>query len=194
MEGFVNYEEIDKIKKTEEKKKTIVYAGGISFRYGIKELIGGFLSTGLKDVDLVLYGAGDAVEYVNSIRNDNLKYMGLVDKKTVISAEKGASILINPRPTNEEYSWCSFPSKILEYLSTGVPVLTTKLLCFSAEYDNYLNYLNDLSPESIAKGITNAFKNYDELSRKAILAKEFVKNNKNSKKQAILISNFLNNV
>jgi glycosyltransferase involved in cell wall biosynthesis len=40
---------------------------------------------------------------------------------------RGASVLINPRPVDRDFVRYSFPSKMIEYLSAGVPVITTRL-------------------------------------------------------------------
>jgi glycosyltransferase involved in cell wall biosynthesis len=45
----------------------------------------------------------------------------------VVKAELAATLLINPRPSHEDYTKYSFPSKNMEYMASGTPVLTTRL-------------------------------------------------------------------
>ena len=51
--------------------------------------------------------------------------------------------MINPREDNQEYVKYSFPSKNLEYLSTGNKVLCYKLSGIPNDYDKYLYYIDD---------------------------------------------------
>ena len=69
----------------------------------------------------------------------------------VVSAELEASLLINPRPTHEEFTKYSFPSKNMEYMASGTPVLTTKLPGMPADYYPYVFLVNDESAEGMAK-------------------------------------------
>ena len=49
-----------------------------------------------------------------------------------------ADVLVNPRPNNEEYTKYSFPSKNIEYLMTGKPVVAYMLDGMPAHYKKFL--------------------------------------------------------
>ena len=78
----------------------------------------------------------------------------------------------------------SFPSKTLEYMSSGTPVLTSKLSGIPSEYYDYLYVIEDRGKESIKKAIEEVFdKSEEELISTGILAKNYVLNFKNCKTQ-----------
>lgn len=57
--------------------------------------------------------------------------------------------MVNPRPTNEEFTKYSFPSKTLEYMASGTPLASTKLDGIPEEYDEYILWLKDETVKGI---------------------------------------------
>ena len=109
-----------------------------------------------------------------------------------MALQKNAVVLINPRQNNEEFTKYSFPSKNLEYLSSGVPLIAYKLDGIPNEYDDYIIYPENDSVYSLSDTITNIC-NLTKEERKAIglKAKKFVLENKNNKVQAKKIIDFI---
>ena len=96
-----------------------------------------------------------------------------------------ATLLVNPRPTGEEYVKYSFPSKTMEYMSTGTPVLTTVLPGMPREYYPYVYLLEDETADGIAAKLREIFALTDEaLFQKGCAAREFVLKEKNNVRQA----------
>ena len=58
-------------------------------------------------------------------------------------------ILVNFRSPNEELTKYSFPSKILEYISSGSLVLSTRLLGIPDEYFSYIVPLDQADKEKV---------------------------------------------
>jgi glycosyltransferase involved in cell wall biosynthesis len=193
MEGFMDVDKFKGIEKCSDSndKFNIVYAGGISYRYGIKELVDGFISANLKDAILTVYGDGDAVEYLKGKEEFGVYYGGLVSREEVLKIEKSASLLINPRPTTDEYSRCSFPSKLMEYMASGTPVLTTKLGCIEEEYYDKLYFIDNLSKEGVSKAISLVYSDYENAKMKGKKASEYIANYKNASCQAKKVYEFL---
>lgn len=81
------------------------------------------------DYILEIYGDGDyRAELVElAAKHDRIIYKGLVSRDVIVARQKQVALLINPRPSSYEYTQYSFPSKIMEYMLSGTPVLTTKL-------------------------------------------------------------------
>ena len=69
--------------------------------------------------------------------NEKIKYFGVIDFESILLRQKNTDLLINPRPSIDEYTKYSFPSKIMEYMASGTPVLTTKLSGIPMEYYDY---------------------------------------------------------
>ena len=172
--------------------------GGLNKRYGIKELIDGFNMIENNELELRLYGDGDLVDYIKEKEKENkkIKYMGFKSNDEIIKAEKKAILLVNPRPSNEEYTKYSFPSKTIEYMLTGTPVLMTKLQGMPKEYNDYLYFIEDESSEGIKNTINKLLSktSTNELIQKGEKAKEFIVNRKNNLVQGDRIIKLMKNI
>ena len=103
-----------------------------------------------------------------------------------------ATLLVNVRDSGEQYTRYSFPSKTMEYMSSGTPLLTTRLSGIPDEYFDYVYALDDESEEGLKKTLDSILsKTPQELDQKGKSAKNFVKNNKNYVVQAERIYNLL---
>ena len=71
---------------------------------------------------------------------------------------------------SEEYTKYSFPSKIMEYVSTGKPTICYKLDGIPDEYDNILIFPMDNSIESLSQCIVDV-SNYNEKQMNEIYLK-----------------------
>lgn len=173
--------------RTGEKKNAVMYAGSIPFGFGIEKIVKAM--DYLKDLntELWIYGAGPMKEYLEraASENPNIKYYGFVQREDLFEYEQEASILINARNSNDEFTMYSFPSKTFEYLASGTPFLTTMLQGIPKEYEEYLFVLENNTPEEIAKKI-RAILNMDETQRerKCNAAKKYVLEQKNKYVQA----------
>lgn len=196
VEGISTKKNFEKIKNINN-KKNIMYAGGLFDKFGVKNLIEAFMKIDNKNYELSLYGYGDLDNYIKEKAkiDKRIQYFGMQDIETVIKAEQCADILINPRPTNLEFQKYSFPSKIIEYMSSGTPVLTTKVEGMPAEYDNYLFYIDDYSIDGLKCKIEDIINLDDNVKdRVGIEAYNFIQNSKSPKKQAEKILNFINSI
>ena len=111
--------------------------------------------------------------------------MGVVPNSEIIKAELNASLLVNPRPTHEEFTKYSFPSKNIEYMASGTPLLTTKLPGMPEEYYPYVFLIDDETTEGYFHALAEALnKTDDELFEYGAKAKSFVLDKKNNRKQA----------
>lgn len=185
MEGLVdinmNVLENDLAKKS--KKDVVMYAGALRAQYGLKNLVEGFTKYQNKNAELWIFGAGDYVEMIKKMqkKDKRIKYYGIVSNKEVVEKELEADILINPRPSNQEFTKYSFPSKNMEYMVSGTPVISTKLPGMPKEYYEYIYLLEEDTPECITKVLEETFKNSkEELHKKGIASKNFVLNKKNN--------------
>ena len=127
--------------------QTIVYTGRLNKAFGIKELIDTFMKIDDQNVKLILCGSGDLDNYIRIAqkKDERIKYMGQLPKKEVKKFEDEATVLINPRKDNQEYIKYSFPSKNLEYLSTGNKTLCYKLSGIPNDYDQFLYYIDNFN-------------------------------------------------
>ena len=85
----------------------------------------------------------------------------------------------------EDYVKYSFPSKTMEYMSTGTPVLTTVLPGMPKEYHPYVYLLEEETADAIAEKLGQIFAQPAEaLFEKGMAAREFILKEKNNVKQA----------
>jgi len=168
-----------------ENKNAIMYAGALFEKFGLKILIEAFIEIP-GDYELWLFGYGDLDNYIveKSLLDKRIKYFGNVSNEQVLQYEKKAKLLVNPRPITFEFTKYSFPSKILEYMCSGTPVLTTRLPGIPDDYNDKLFFSIDDSFYNFKNALTK-YLNYtdDDLKYFGSLAKKFALNEKNNKIQ-----------
>lgn len=189
LEGHsdVTMERMENRLEDKHPKKVCLYAGSLRRIYGIENLVEGFVAANIPDTELHVYGNGDYVEDLKKLseKYENVKYLGIAPNETIVREELKATLLVNPRPTNEDYTQYSFPSKNMEYMASGTPVLTTCLPGMPAQYDDYVFLLRDETAEGIAKTLTEIFRQTPaQLHAKGMEAKTFVLKEKNNIVQA----------
>lgn len=175
-------------------KKIVVYAGSIQRLYGVGALVEGFIKADIPDAELHIYGDGDYREALEEIckTHPSVKYMGIKENRAVVEAEQKAVLLVNPRPTAPEYTKYSFPSKNMEYMASGTPVMTTKLPGMPTEYYPYVYLIEEETEEGIAKALKEFFSvPLEAREGKGLQARAFVLKNKSNVVQAKKIIEFL---
>ena len=147
----------------------------------------GFRKADIPNALLHIYGPGDYVEELQEIAEQDPRvfYGGMLLNTQIVEKEQEATLLINPRPTDEEYVKYSFPSKTMEYMASGTPVLTTVLPGMPREYHPYVYLLEDETADGIAVKLQDVLANSDEtLFQKGEEARRFVLEQKNNVIQA----------
>lgn len=173
--------------------RTVLYAGGVYERYGLKMLAEGFLKANVPDAILIYFGEGSYVEEYKALceEHPNLEYRGVVPNEEIMREEQMATLLVNPRFTTEEFTKYSFPSKNMEYMASGTPLLTTKLPGMPKEYYPYVFLFEEETIDGYADAISEALAlSESELSTLGESAKQFVLQHKNNIEQARRISEF----
>lgn len=185
---------INNIQKVEkDNPRVVMYAGGLYEKYGLKMLVDGFIASKV-DAKLVLYGDGSYVDELKEVckNHPNVEYRGIAANEEIVEQELKATLLVNPRFTTEEFAKYSFPSKNMEYMVSGTPLLTTKLPGMPKEYYPYVYMFEEESVEGYAAVIRTVLsRSSDELSAMGRKAAEFVLKNKNNISQGARIVKFL---
>ena len=193
-EGFCDASIFEDIPDQEKyPRKTIVYGGNLSRLYGIQNLVEGFMQTDL-DAELHLYGAGGDAAFIEECakQDSRIKFFGRVDRKTLLVALKKAHLLVVNKPTADDYSNYSFSSKILEYMASGTPLLTTKVGGMPEEYYDYFYFFDEESTEGIKSSLEKIVNFSDkQLRDKGISARAFAVKNKSYQYMTSTIVSFL---
>lgn len=195
IDGFMSDFDTEVFPKT--KSNVIMYAGTIDEKYGIKELCESFIKSNHQNYELHFYGNGDFSENLReySIKTPSIKYHGSISNDIMLMKQKTVKFLINPRHPNQDFTKYSFPSKILEYMSSGTAVVMFLLPGMSTDYEK-LSYIipADLYPDY------SSYLNYlyslheNDVLEKGINALEYVKLNKNPSSQALKLLTKLNEI
>lgn len=187
MEGIsTNISSYGNVERKNDGIKRIFYSGTLHKKFGILNLLEAFKRINEKNYRLQLCGIGDCEEIIKKEceKDFRIEFLGQIKREEVLKIQKQATVLVNPRQNNEEFTKYSFPSKNLEYLASGTPVISYKLDGIPDEYDKYLLYVSDNSIESLKRKIEEVC-SLSEEERKNIgdNGRDFVLKEKNSKKQ-----------
>lgn len=137
----------------EQERFAVLYTGTLEPELGIGDLLEAFER--LPEAELWICGQGSMGERVRSSaeKHENIRYFGFVAQKEALALQARASALINPRQPNGMYTRYSFPSKTLEYLRSGKPVLCYQLEGIPHDYDPYLCYIQQPGSEGICQAV-----------------------------------------
>lgn len=196
VEGIFSITDLIEGPKDKE-DKAILYSGALSAKYGIITLLDALQLIDDEDVKLYLCGSGDAVPTIRErAENDKrINYLGVLDHSEVKALQKKVSLLINPRPSGDEYTMYSFPSKTIEYMASATPVLMTRLKCLPDDYCKYLYFIESETPKGIKDKIIEIYnKPTEERRQKGKSASDFILSKKNASAQALRIINFIKNL
>lgn len=198
MEGICDVQTVtDDTDKNENEIITCLYTGSLSVQTGILNLIEAFNKLKGNNIELHVYGKGPAEDIVTEASNNNkhITYGGLVTNEDAARLQRQADILINPRPANIGYAAYSFPSKVMEYMASGTPVLTTCLSGIPEEYFKYVLTINDDSVNGIYESL-QAVLTMDRVERdaKGKTAQKFVLEKKNNVAQGGRILELINHI
>ena len=176
------------------KKHFIMHAGSLHHNIGIEELISAFEQITNQTEELWFFGSGAMDEYIKEKEktNNRIKHMGFVDPQQLFEYEKQATLLVNVRNPQAEYTKYSFPSKTFEYMASGTPFLTTELPGIPLEYKDYLFTIENNSVDEIKAGLDRALALSDQERQKfGADARTFVLTQKNKYIQSKKFSELL---
>ena len=120
------------------------YGGALFVKDGTKALLDAYQSV-RPNLDLVLSGHGAHQEECRkaAIENPRIHFLGQISKKEHYAYLQNATLLLNPRIFRKSLDKVSVPSKLLEYLASGVPILSTYSTPIFASFGNSINLLNN---------------------------------------------------
>lgn len=172
--------------KQETKERTLLYSGSLEAHTSVRELVDAFMLTTDVDFRLNICGSGLYENYIKekALIDQRINYLGSIPRNKVLALQKSATALINPRLSTVEDTPYSFPSKTIEYLVSGTPMIGYKLLGITNDYYAHFYIPEDETPMALASQITEVLtKSQAELDAKALDAWRFITSNKNAKAQ-----------
>ncbi|OUO70301.1 glycosyltransferase family 4 protein [Thomasclavelia spiroformis] len=141
--------------KKEKKFFRVVYTGTLHKRYGAIALAKAIESLKNTNIELYVCGSGDGEYDVAEIskRTSNIHYLGVLSHDKAIELQATADLLVNSMPNFGIHTALSFPSKTMEYMVMGKPVLCFKVDGIPDDYDDYLIYFEKFEIKSMASTI-----------------------------------------
>ncbi len=175
-------------------KKIVVYAGTLMRKYGIVNLLEAFRLIDKPNYELKIFGSGDSQgEIIKASMSDKrIVYCGQKSREDIIAQITNATVVVNPRQNNDAYTAFSFPSKNIETLSLGIPLIAYRLDGIPTEYDDYIYYVHGNSIDDLRNRIIDVCeKSRSELTAFGLTAQHFAINEKSPEKQVAKIVNMI---
>jgi glycosyltransferase involved in cell wall biosynthesis len=137
-------------------RRTIFYAGARSRAGGVDRLIAAMALLRTPDVQLVMTGQGRG--YDRDIArmtadSDRVTDLGMVTEAELERLALSADVLVNPRPVRSDDSCMNFPSKVLDYMSYGRPIVSTRAPGLGPAFDDVLVFSEGDEPRQLAEAI-----------------------------------------
>lgn len=194
VEGVASVKNVPEIKAKIGNVKTLLYTGSLEYFTGVRNLVEAFCQTNNENFRLIICGDGPLSPYVSEMSKCDTRiiYMGTVTRDISVDLQRKSTLLINPRLPQETLTRYSFPSKTMEYMMSGTPMIGYRLDGIPKEYYNYFYIPEDFSIESLRDKITEVLSlSPSVLYRKAKEAQEFLINNKTSTIQVRRVVDYL---
>ena len=132
--------------------KVVFYSGALDQYGGIELLLGAFALIQDPAVRLWICGKGGNNKMRQMLQTDSrITFFGCVSEEDLRGLSHQAWVMVNPRPTHEMDNRHNFPSKLLEYLSYGKPVVSTLTPGIAPEYAPLLSVPIEETPEALAQ-------------------------------------------
>lgn len=172
-------------------KKRIVFSGTLNEMSGIELILEVMAKLQDKNIELHIYGDGSLKPFVlNALEKlNNVNYHGRVPNDEMMEIQRNADLLVCPRRSDNFTTRYTFPSKVLEYICSGVPVLSNRLEGIPDEYGQYINYAESETCEDWTNAIISILceEEYWRYHNKARHAREIALTKKTWKAQVGLL-------
>lgn len=205
VEGGVDLSEITEptretslaMPKEQYATRVCMYSGDLNTLNGIPTLLKGFSLLPDPDLRLWLLGRGECEPAVRdaATQDPRISFLGFLPNDEVRGLQRKATLLIIPRPSHQEITKYTFPSKLMEYMQSGTPVLTTRLPGIPSDYYRHVFSIETETTEGIAAALRESLSlPAADLNEKGKCAIDFVTKDKSWQTQARRIARFLHTI
>lgn len=141
-------------RSTEDKLK-ILYAGSLSIENGVELLLQSLPLLSSLPVELTIVGKGLLLSQVIQVESeyDFVNYAGVLSRSDLLLLFQNSDLLIHPRLLSTSKNDFSFPSKLLEFVATSIPVLTTPISSIPEDILDCFYYIPESTTSSIYSSI-----------------------------------------
>ena len=156
---------------------TLVATGTLNYINGIRLILDAFARLCGKTYRLRLAGEGPMAADVRAAAavDPRIEYFGYLDRAACLELQADADVLLNIRLTESVRTEYFFPSKLIEYLASGVPAISTLNQHTRSTWEPFVYPLVDERPEALADLIGQVASLPAEARRdRAVAARRFV--------------------
>jgi glycosyltransferase involved in cell wall biosynthesis len=191
------YRNLEGLRNHDSEYFTIVAAGRLHEPNGIIEIIEAFSLLKGEKYRLHIAGTGQLEACVKeaAVQDPRIQFHGFIPFNDVLKLYASADLLLNVRLTQRIDTRYFFPSKTMEYLASGVPVITTCPGNVSEEYADLAYLLYNENSAALANLILQVEKiSTEQRFARAKAAREYIINHKTWDAQAKRISDFIHQI
>jgi glycosyltransferase involved in cell wall biosynthesis len=175
----------------------MVSAGWLNEVNGIPLMLAAFDKLRPSNFRLRIAGSGPLASFVGEAarRDPRIEFLGSLDHARVADLYRTADLLLNVRLTKAVDTRYFFPSKLIEYLASGVPTITTSFAHVEPEFAGLVYILHEESPEALAELVSFVVsRTPQERNALAERAREYATANKTWDVQASKVVKYIRDV
>lgn len=133
----------------------VVFAGSLTELNGIDVLLQALEKIEDPDLRVSIAGRGprEAAVREAAARDSRIEYLGLVPHDRIQELYDRADLLLSLRRTGSRTERYVFPSKVVECLATGRPLLTTTTGRIAQDFGEFVYLVPELNPATLAEAI-----------------------------------------
>jgi glycosyltransferase involved in cell wall biosynthesis len=149
-----------------------LYAGSIQTSKGVRELCEAWTIARLPRCELHIVGEGPSLAEARAtfLGDPTIHFHGFVTRERLLELFGSAHVLVNPH-RNSAKRGAIFPFKMIEYLGTGRPVISTQMAALDGVIASAVLYAESDSPAHIAAALREMTRDYSFWSSKAEISK-----------------------
>lgn len=179
IEGLILSDDAPVPEASPSSKPFFLYTGTLESSLGIPEMLAAFEEMPEYELWICGHGSMNAQIEEYASRCPNIRFFGFVPQQEALTMQASAAALLNPRQPSGIFTKYSFPSKTLEYMRSGKPVLCCRLEGIPSDYDPYLCYMDE-GKEGIIRSVRSLMRlEQGERIRLGQEAREYVLKHKN---------------
>lgn len=175
----------------------VACAGTLNDYNGIPVVLDAFCRLTEKHFRLRIAGGGPLEERVRdaAAKDPRIEYCGFLSFQEVLRFYNSADVLVNMRVTKELNTRYFFPSKMMEYLASGRPVITSNTGNVEEEFKDFVFLLQEESAESLAEKIRYVSTlGKDQREEMGARARRYMEKNKTWKVQARKVIEYIDGI
>ena len=175
----------------------ITATGTLNEANGVPILLKAFSLLEGEGYRLCMAGRGPLEELVReaATTDSRIEYLGFISSLEVLHVYQRSDVLVNMRVTGSMNTKYFFPGKMMEYLASGTPVITTCTGHTEEEFADFVFLLRDETPQGLA-ALIRQVANLDSGERRRVggKAQQYIALNKTWDVQARKVARFIREV